>query len=83
MKEWLSKLDPKWVASNIIGWGFLAASLSFVAFYMVLPTQEKAFKTQDELVATQREITKAIQELSSYERAKIQVLERIDRNTSK
>jgi len=76
MKDWLSQLDPKWVATNVIGWGFLAAVLAAVFFYMVLPTQEHTFRTQDEIVTIQKDIAATLSRQTP-------ILEDIRRNTSK
>lgn len=76
MTEWLSKLDPKWVVTNVIGWSFLAVVLYAVYTGMVLPAQNEHFKLVDQVTATQKEI-------ASTQGKQTIILERIDRNTSK
>lgn len=76
MKDWLSQLDPKWVATNVIGWGFLAAVLGGVFFYMILPTQEHSFEMQGEIITVQKDIAATLSRQTP-------ILEDIRRNTSK
>jgi len=76
MNDWLSKLDPKWVVQNVVGWGFLAIVLWFVSSKMILPMQNAHL----DLV---KDVSKNTGEIVKVQDKQTPILDRIDRNTSK
>jgi hypothetical protein len=76
VKDWLAKLDPKWVITNAAVLAVLGVVLWFVANHMILPMQNAHLRLVDKVVDTQGKI-------SDVQAKEIPILERIDRNTSK
>jgi hypothetical protein len=76
MKDWLAKLDPKWVVTNVVGWSFLAVVLYAVYEGMVLPAQTEHFKLVNEVARNNTSIART-------QERQTPILERIERNTSK
>lgn len=54
MKDWLGKIDPKWLVQQGVGWAFLGLALYWVANNMVLPAQNANIKLQEATAATNK-----------------------------
>jgi hypothetical protein len=75
MKDWLLKFEPKWVALNVVGWGFLAVVLWRYDGHAT-KMEDTHLRLVDKVVDTQERI-------SDVQAKELPILERIDRNTSK
>jgi len=83
MNKLLTEQNVKWVLTNVIGWGFLAVILYYVATGMVNPMRDAHLRLVEKTVDTSGRIVETQHAIVETQAKQVPILDRIDKNTSK